>query len=103
GLASLGMTLLTLALAACNDGSGIVDGDDACGDECDPGPTGGTSTGFDSSDSSESADESSGTTGEPEEPWDGDWPTLECDPIVPDVCGMPFPNNVFTAPEAGTV
>ncbi|KIG19221.1 hypothetical protein DB30_04686 [Enhygromyxa salina] len=24
------------------------------------------------------------------------WPTLDCDPLVPDLCGLPFPNNVFT-------
>ena len=24
------------------------------------------------------------------------WPQLECDPLVPEVCGFPYPNNVFT-------
>lgn len=94
---------MAIGLPACN-GSGSNDPDvdgDACGDDCDPELTG-TSTGFDSSDPTDGADET-GTTGEPEEPWDGDWPTLECDPIVPEVCGFPFPSNVFTAPEAGTV
>lgn len=36
---------------------------------------------------------SGGTGGEPV---DGPWPLLECDPLVPEVCGYPFPNNVFT-------
>jgi hypothetical protein len=25
-----------------------------------------------------------------------EWPTLACDPLVPQVCAYPFPNNVFT-------
>jgi hypothetical protein len=101
----IGASLLALALVGCNDqGAEPPDaGGDACGDECDPEVTGGTSTGFDSSDPTDGLDESSGTTGEPEVPWDGDWPTLECDPIVPEYCGFPFPSNVFTVPEAGTV
>ncbi|MEQ9322522.1 MAG: hypothetical protein RIF41_25370, partial [Polyangiaceae bacterium] len=28
------------------------------------------------------------------------WPNLECDPLVPSYCGYPFPNNVFTVPDA---
>jgi len=31
-----------------------------------------------------------------------DWPTLECDPLVPTYCGFPFPSNVFTAPDPAT-
>ena len=31
-----------------------------------------------------------------------DWPTLECDPLVPDYCGFPFPSNVFTAADPST-
>lgn len=27
---------------------------------------------------------------------DPQWPNLECDPLVPEYCGYPFPNNVFT-------
>lgn len=30
------------------------------------------------------------------------WPLLDCDPIVPDHCGSPFPNNVFTADDPST-
>lgn len=36
-------------------------------------------------------------TGDPELPGEVDWPTLECDPLVPSYCGFPFPSNVFTA------
>ncbi|MFV8754727.1 hypothetical protein ACNOYE_29625 [Nannocystaceae bacterium ST9] len=32
-----------------------------------------------------------------------DWPTLECDSLVPEYCMYPFPNNVFTAADPSTV
>ncbi|MCY1065760.1 hypothetical protein OV090_13355 [Nannocystis sp. RBIL2] len=32
-----------------------------------------------------------------------DWPTLECDPLVPSYCGFPFPSNVFTSADPTTV
>lgn len=31
-----------------------------------------------------------------------EWPTLDCDPLVPSYCGFPFPSNVFTAPDPAT-
>ncbi|HWB74742.1 MAG TPA: hypothetical protein VG755_07295, partial [Nannocystaceae bacterium] len=31
-----------------------------------------------------------------------DWPTLACDPLVPEYCAHPFPNNVFTMADAST-
>ena len=31
------------------------------------------------------------------------WPNLECDPLVPSYCAYPFPNNVFTVPDADSV
>ena len=30
------------------------------------------------------------------------WPTLECDPLVAEVCGFPYPNNVFSAVDTTT-
>lgn len=30
------------------------------------------------------------------------WPTLDCDPLVPAVCGYPFPSNVFTRDDEST-
>ncbi len=37
------------------------------------------------------------TTGGVEEPAPAvDWPTLECDSLVPSYCAFPFPNNVYT-------
>lgn len=40
--------------------------------------------------SSSSAGDTGGKLDEPE------WPHLECDPLVPEHCGLPFPNNVFS-------
>ncbi len=31
-----------------------------------------------------------------------DWPTLACDPLVPEYCGHPFPSNVFTTADPAT-
>ncbi|WP_244923834.1 hypothetical protein [Enhygromyxa salina] len=31
-----------------------------------------------------------------------DWPTLDCDPLVPELCGFPFPNNVFSEADPST-
>lgn len=45
------------------------------------------------------------TTGEPpidEPPPAQEWPTLDCDPLVPSYCAFPFPNNVFTAVDAAS-
>jgi hypothetical protein len=30
------------------------------------------------------------------------YPLLDCDPLVPDFCGYPFPSNVFTVEDTGT-
>jgi hypothetical protein len=30
------------------------------------------------------------------------WPNLACDPLVPEKCGLPFPSNVYTVPDAAT-
>lgn len=52
------------------------------------------------------AGDTEATTGGPEpwEAWDAevDWPTLECDPLDPEFCAFPFPNNVFSVPDADT-
>lgn len=83
--------LSTLALVAAGCGDDLPAGND------DTATGSGTAAGTASTglDTTEGADESS-STGEPEVPWDGTWPTLECDPLVPEFCGFPFPNNVFT-------
>jgi hypothetical protein len=33
---------------------------------------------------------------------DPQWPHLECDPLVPEHCGLPFPNNVFSVVDDAT-
>ncbi len=44
-----------------------------------------------------------GTTGDMDEPPPAtEWPTLDCDPLVPSYCGYPFPSNVFTRSDAGS-
>ena len=63
-------------------------------------------------DGSSSSSSSSGDTGEPtagtttdgviEPPPAAEWPTLDCDPLVPSYCGFPFPNNVFTTADAAS-
>jgi len=45
------------------------------------------------------------TTGAPpidEPPPAQEWPTLDCDPLVPSYCAFPFPSNVFTAADASS-
>lgn len=75
----------------------------ACGLEPYNGLTegggGGSSTG---AEASTGAPTTSGTTGDgiPEPAPEVDWPTLECDPLDPNYCLFPFPNNVFTAADA---
>jgi hypothetical protein len=49
-----------------------------------------------------SSDGSSGATGIVDPDPVVDWPTLACDPLVPEYCGHPFPSNVFTAADAST-
>ena len=36
------------------------------------------------------------------EAFDGLWPLLDCDPLVPEVCMMPFPSNVYTVTDSAT-
>jgi hypothetical protein len=47
--------------------------------------------------SSSSADDTTG--GKLDDP---QWPHLECDPLVPEHCGLPFPNNVFSVVDDAT-
>ncbi len=97
----LGTGLVTLAIVGCGDdisetGSGTDTEGSGSTTDAPPPSTGEASTGV--------ADETGTSTGEdPEEPWDGQWPTLECDSIVPEYCAFPFPNNVFSAADDGTV
>ncbi|MEM7151779.1 MAG: hypothetical protein AAF799_03010 [Myxococcota bacterium] len=59
---------------------------------------GGTATTTADSDSTAAADTTGDEAGETTggQAWDGTWPLLDCDPLVPTYCGFPFPNNVFS-------
>lgn len=77
---------LLLLLAACPSDPAIIETseDDDGDDTSAPGtsePTGG----------------SGGSGGLEDPPAVVDWPTVECDVLVPSYCGFPFPSNVFTA------
>lgn len=81
-----------LALAACTAPAGGTESDGLTGTDATSSTTAAateptpTTTG--------------GTTGDIEP--EVDWPTLECDPLVPTYCGFPFPSNVFTAADAAS-
>lgn len=81
-----------LALAGCPSPT-------ASDTDSDSGTTTLASTGS-TTDSAPTTGLSDSTTGgvEPEV----DWPTLECDPLVPSYCGFPFPSNVFTVADPAT-
>lgn len=76
-------SLACLMLLACGD-----DGAAATADATSDASTSGTIA---------DTSGSGGTTGSIPDPDPVvDWPTLPCDPLVPDFCGHPFPSNVFT-------
>ncbi|MBX3185093.1 MAG: hypothetical protein KIT72_00250 [Polyangiaceae bacterium] len=83
-LASLALTLPLAALA--------------CGSDDEPGGSGGTAgsggTGGNGGTAGTAGTAGTGGTGG----WapEVSWPHLECDPLVPDYCGYPFPSNVYT-------
>ena len=54
-----------------------------------PADDGGTGSGEESSTGDDTGDGDG-------DAWDGTWPTLDCDPLVPTYCAFPLPNNVFT-------
>ncbi len=86
---------------ALGTGCGDDGGASQAGTETDPStgaPTSSTST-------AETTDADTSSTGgstidEPEP--EVDWEQLECDPLVPEYCGYPFPNNVFTVADDNT-
>ncbi|MEM6290684.1 MAG: hypothetical protein AAGA54_05440 [Myxococcota bacterium] len=95
-----GILLVCAAVGGCSDDADATGG-------TDEGSTSGSATtteapttsgGADVTGSATSSGGSSTTTGDPTdgEDWDGAWPLLDCDPLVPSYCGYPFPNNVFT-------
>ncbi len=93
------LVVAALLLAGCGD-------DAPAGDVTGSGSSGPTSTSGDPPDltsstgSSTTAVDESSSTGDSTGEAVVDWPTLECDPLVPAYCGYPFPNNVFTVADA---
>jgi hypothetical protein len=62
----------------------------------------GNADGGDDDDSGSTADDADSTTGIDDPDPVVDWPTLECDPIAPSFCGLPFPSNVYTSADPDT-
>jgi hypothetical protein len=92
---------ITLAPACKGDDDG---GDDELGDSGTD--TGDTSTTEDETETSDTTDttDTTDTGNMVEEPApEVDWPTLDCDSLVPEYCMYPFPNNVFTAADTDTI
>ncbi|EDM81047.1 hypothetical protein PPSIR1_25746 [Plesiocystis pacifica SIR-1] len=92
--------LASLALVAatstgCADDSG---NDDEVGETSQDTETSTDSDTETSTDAETTDTDSSTTTGEPDPA--AEWPTLDCDPLVPDYCAFPFPSNVFTSDDA---
>ncbi|MDC0667805.1 hypothetical protein [Nannocystis radixulma] len=92
---------LAAAMAACGDSATVTDsgttttGSTAATEE----PPTGTTTGGTTPTTTD------GTTTEPALPEPDpnvDWPTLECDPLDPNYCLFPFPNNVYTTADPST-
>lgn len=73
---------LALVPLACTDDGGDAGEDELGGDT-------------DSETETETESDTGTDTGEPEPAVE--WPTLDCDPLVPELCAYPYPNNVFTA------
>jgi hypothetical protein len=90
---SLVLGLASLCLLACSGDDGGA-GESAATSETGPGTGDGDGDG----------DGDTGTDTGLEEPApEVSWPTLECDPLVPEYCAYPFPNNVFTSEDPETV
>ncbi|MCH9684522.1 MAG: hypothetical protein K0V04_24010 [Deltaproteobacteria bacterium] len=91
GLRNTSLGLVAALAGGCGDDLPDAQGD---GTETTAVATGTTG---DDPDATEGLDSGSSSSGEPGDvPWDGTWPTLECDSIVPGVCAFPYPSNVYT-------
>jgi hypothetical protein len=104
GVAMAALPLLAVQQGCADDDSsatGAGSSSSGGGNE-DPGTTIGVVDSSGTGSGSGTAGSGDSTTAEPVTPWDGTWPNLECDPIVPEYCGYPFPNNVFTVVDDAT-
>ncbi len=91
-------TLLALSVACGDDSPAPQDTSDT--DPTSGGTSDSTTTAADTTDTDTVGSTGSNTVDEPTP--DVDWVTLDCDPLVPDYCGYPFPNNVFTSADEDT-
>ena len=97
---------------------GLISSAAACSDDVAPVDSGESSTvgdgDGDSGDGDGDSGDGDGDTGDGDgdtgdgdgddpEAWDGSYPTLDCDPLVPSYCAFPFPNNVYTVPNPDSV
>ncbi|MGH1345453.1 MAG: hypothetical protein ACRBN8_28070 [Nannocystales bacterium] len=98
----LGLLCCALALGTgCGDDSGTPQGDSDT-DTSTTGPdTSGTTEATTVPDTDADASSTSGPSVDEPDP-EVDWVQLDCDPLVPEYCGYPFPNNVFTVADDST-
>jgi hypothetical protein len=78
-----------------------------CSDDAPSNDNAGTETGDGDGDPTGDGDGDPTGDGDGDPTGDGDgdgvaWPTLACDPLVPEYCGFPYPNNVFSEVDAST-
>jgi len=90
-------------MVACGDSATVTDSGTTTGSTAatEEPPTGTTTGGT----TPTTTDVTDGTTTEPALPEPDpnvDWPTLECDPLDPNYCLFPFPNNVYTTADPST-
>lgn len=93
---------VALALVGCGDDLPSSTPTDASTGQ--PGSTGSTGavTGDETANPDPTTSSDSGEPGGPLDPDELEWPTLDCDPIAPAYCAMPFPSNVFTTADSSS-
>ena len=96
-LVSLRLLVPLLALPLSFACKGDDAGNDEVGETTESGESGESTLGESGETSMDTSD-----TGVEEPAPNVDWPTLDCDSLVPEYCMYPFPNNVFTSADAGS-
>ncbi|MEX1366038.1 MAG: hypothetical protein AB1Z98_23120 [Nannocystaceae bacterium] len=82
--------VMALVLGGCSDDDSSASGSGMGSTGTPVGDTTTTGGADDTSADGTSTSTSGGTIDDPQ------WPRLECDPLVPEHCGYPFPSNVFS-------
>lgn len=96
GLASAALVAVGWLAVGCGDDGTTASGSAGSSD------TGSVSSSSDAGTTGALDSTGSDSTGEDGTLDDPQWPHLECDPLVPEHCGLPFPNNVFTVVDETT-